>query len=102
MFHFTCPGLCPELGILYWNLCVKEKHDRKFPWWRDALPFINSYVTGWKNSIIKGKNKIEIRKAGVDIGILKISNEIRNILKEWYIWHKNNRINKCILMFYYC
>lgn len=90
MMSFRRPALCPKLGILYWDICVGGKGDRKFPIWVDEMPYVGSYVTSRGLDIAKK----DLRLEGVNEGILGINVRLRKVMKEWALWHKKNRIRR--------
>lgn len=88
MLTFDRPALCPEIGILYWNICVNEKGDRRFPIWVDEMPYVNSYATSFRLAI----GKKDMRLEGVRLGILNANERLKGVMKEWAGWHKKNRL----------
>ncbi len=168
MMGISRPAMCPELGLIYWNICVREKGDRAVPLYVDELPFVGSYATNLKNApgqeplgtgqeplstqkdlksplqghengnikdingslnsdnadekdlksplqehedsplqgldqelnknitspllvTVRSMRDINVRRAGIDLGILRVSSNLRDVLKEWAAWHKTNR-----------
>ena len=179
MVGMSRPAMCPELGLIYWNICVRERGDRAVPLYVDELPFVGSYVTNLKNApgqvpsstdqeplssqqdlksplqehekditsslqghensnikdingslnndnadekdlksplqgleesplqgldqelnknitsplpvTVRSMRDINVRRAGIDLGILRVGSNLRDVLKEWATWHKVNR-----------
>jgi len=72
-----------KLALVYWNM-VREIGQPVAPTKARILPFAKSYATHWNLGMIR---KTNIRKMGVDIGVLDISSGLRDLLKEWIIYH---------------
>jgi hypothetical protein len=83
--NFTNPGHCPSLPYIYWNM-IRKNGERKVPSKKDILPFSHSYATYYNN----GLKEKDWRKKGIDIGILGMSDELRNMLFEWMEYRKTN------------
>jgi hypothetical protein len=88
MMRFSKPAMCPELSILYWNICVKETGDRSFPLYVDEMPFVGSYMKNRKSPL----RDVDMRRKGIDMGIVRVSSGLRGVMKDWAKWHKNNRL----------
>lgn len=72
-----------KLALIYWNM-VREIGQPVAPTKAHILPFAVSYATHWNSGILK---KTDIRKMGVDMGIIGISSELRQLIKEWISYH---------------
>ena len=83
--NFTNPGYCPSLPYIYWNM-IRKNGERKVPSKKDILPFSHSYATYYNN----GLKEKDWRKKGIDIGIIGMSDELRNMLFEWMEYRKTN------------
>jgi len=68
-----------ELALVYWNM-IREKGELVVPVKARILPYSVSYATHWNRDI---RNCQDIRLMGVGMGILGISSELRELMKEW-------------------
>lgn len=72
-----------KLALVYWNM-VREIGRPVAPIKAHILPFARSYATYWNSGMLK---KTDIRKMGVDIGVIGISDGLRDLMKEWIKHH---------------
>jgi len=67
-----------ELALVYWDM-VRNIGEPTAPIKAQILPYSLSYASYWNRDIIKK----DIRRMGIEMGILGIHPEIRKLIKEW-------------------
>jgi len=82
--------MCPELPYLYWNI-IRGKNEKAAPLRKMILPFSVSYATHWNRGLHMGYK--EVRKRGIDIGILGVNKELLKLMKEWIYYQNENNKN---------
>jgi len=75
-----------ELALVYWHM-LREIGEPVAPPRAGILPYASGYATYWNREILK---KTDIRKKGIEMGILGISDELRELMKEWIRNNKGN------------
>ena len=75
-------GECPVFPYIYWNM-TKKKKEPLAPVKKWQLPYSKSYATHFNKKIYNN----DWRKLGVDVGILGISEELREMILEWKKYH---------------
>jgi len=78
------PGIAIALGLIYWNK-ARNKGQPVAPVKKGILPFSLSYATYFNRKILN-KN-MDINQLKSTIGIIEISNELKNLLQEWIASH---------------
>ena len=68
-----------KLALVYWNM-VRVIGQPVAPPRAQILPYALSYASYWNRGIIKNN---DIREIGVSMGIVGISDELRELMKEW-------------------
>jgi hypothetical protein len=68
-----------KLALVYWNM-LRGIGESVAPTKAQILPFAVSYATHWNTGLLK---KTDIRRIGIEMGIIGISNELRDLMREW-------------------
>ena len=72
-----------KLALVYWHM-VRSVSQPVAPTKAHILPFALSYASYWNRGILK---KTDIREMGVEMGVIGISPELRELMKEWIKYH---------------
>ena len=72
-----------KLALVYWHM-VRDVGQPVAPLKAQILPYALSYASYWNKGILKNT---DIRELGVDMGIFGISDELRELMKEWIRYH---------------
>jgi len=72
------PAKATELALVYWSM-LRKVGQRVAPPKAGILPFARSYATHWDRGMMKG----DLRLKGVDLGVVGMSEGLRELMLGW-------------------